>query len=180
MSNEPQQYTGAIVFIVHLSTTPFRKELEHITAQNKAMIKKTLLLAAKKQLPVIYAPVVNQKGEDTITEVSKEIPKMPRLIKLNQFEPLSFSPDDIRGLLKREQIRPTEVTILGQLRDFCVLEAAIATKHAFPKTKVTIMEGKGTIMTPWEKKGRQIYREKMWANSIRGTKRLKRTPLNTK
>ncbi len=174
------EYCGPVLFLVHPQT--HISGIEQISKQNQVRVIKALIMAGKKGIPVIYAPVYDQEKKNTIFELLKEVPKKPTLIRIPQESIFEWSPAEIRAALKRKRIVPTEITLMGQIRNICVTEAAIAARSAFPKIRIAILEGRSTLFLPAGKSEvskrvnislRKWYRERIGKHGIDRTKKFR-------
>lgn len=172
MNEGKEAYQGEVLFIVHAPEEILWGERSRIWGQARAKVKRATIIAGKKGIPIIYWPAFNKKGEDTLQNILKEVKKKPRVIEIKQVETLDFKPKQVLNALKQNKIQPTHATFMGQLRDFCVLEAATAARYAMPKTPISVIEGKGSVLLEG-KLMRRIYKEKFALHGIARTKKLK-------
>ncbi|MEI7961407.1 MAG: hypothetical protein WCI04_03650 [archaeon] len=149
MSSQKPLYNGPVLFIVHAPTllTDWRSNDVHIIKQisvaNERIILGAMNKAGLRGIPVIYSPNKDNQVAETLKRV-KHPPQIVNLLDPN----MKFSSKNFEDVLKRNNISPTKITLLGQRRNVCVFNWAQAAKNAFPQSEVTIIEGAGTMPGP--------------------------------
>lgn len=172
------QYTGPILFIIH---APIKeKELgpnnEANFDANKRRILHALNKAGRYGLPVLYAPHDDKIVKEVLSE-AKHRPRVIEFLGAKEFWGRSvFSSRQLREVLLANNIIPTKITLLGQLRNWCVKRWAVASKKAFPNASVTILEGTSTIFQQIEgvkrKNERERYKKVLRKYKIQRSKNL--------
>lgn len=178
-----KEYSGPIFFIVH---GPYRNVISDssnnvLATKNRKRIIEMLNKAGQRGIPVLYSPEITtaasmkQDIEGTIENILKFVKYKPRVVELSTN---GFSSGELVSVLKKQKITPTQITCAGYLRDHCVLQWAEASRVAFPKARINILNGASSVLMKMPKpatgeiKERLKLLKKLKENSIKQVKKL--------